>query len=86
MVTTTRIIRGGNQVEIKKPQVVQNYNKFLGEVDQMGITYFIKKVNKMQEEGFVWEIISRIKSFVKITIINYCGIKIYSKKIYVTSW
>lgn len=53
MITTSRVTRGGNQIEIRKPQAVLNYNKFMGGVDRANqIALIFKKVIKMVAESF----------------------------------
>jgi hypothetical protein len=59
MVITSRITCDGNQIEIRKPEVILNYNKLMGGVDradQMGSMYcFVRKSLKWwQKDFFLW--------------------------------
>jgi hypothetical protein len=69
MKNVSRITRGGYQVELKKPEVILNYNKFMGGVDradQLGsIHCFLRKTLKWWRKIFFWGIeVSSLNSYI----------------------
>lgn len=69
MKTVSRMTRGDYQVELKKPEVILNYNKFMGGVDradQFGCMYcFLRKSLKWWRKVFFWGIeVSSLNSYI----------------------